>query len=170
MGNNIPPEFLPAIKKGFEEACDVGPLSGNPVMGVRVVLQDGAAHAVDSNEMAFKLAAKGAFREAMNKGKPLVLEPVMAVEVAVPSEYQGAAVALLSQRKGQVGQVEGAEYTTISAEVPLENMFGFSTELRSATQGKGEFTMEYVRHANVLPDIQAELVKEHQEKRAAGTA
>jgi elongation factor G len=166
MGNNIPPEFLPAIKKGFEEACDVGPLSGNPVMGVRVVLQDGAAHAVDSNEMAFKLAAKGAFREAMNKGKPLVLEPVMAVEVAVPSEYQGAAVALLSQRKGQVGQVEGAEYTTISAEVPLENMFGFSTELRSATQGKGEFSMEYEQHAPVPRDKQEDIVKKYQAKLA----
>ena len=164
MGNNIPPEFLPAIEKGFKEALEQGPLCGSPVMGVRIVLQDGAAHAVDSNEIAFRSAAKGAFREAMRAANPLILEPVMAVEVAVPSEYQGAAVAQLSQRKGTVNQVEGTEYTTIHADVPLQNMFGYSSDLRSATQGKGEFSMEYKMHLSVPRDKQEELIKAHQAK------
>ena len=160
MGNNIPPEFLPAIEKGFKEAMVHGPLCGNPVMGVRVVLQDGAAHAVDSNETAFRSAAIGAFREAMRAAKPLVLEPVMEVEVAVPAEYQGAAVAQLSQRKGTVNQVEGADYATIVADVPLQNMFGYSSDLRSATQGKGEYSMEYKLHMPVPRDKQEELIKQ----------
>jgi len=163
-GNNIPPEFLPAIEKGFREAMQEGPLVGSPVMGVRVVLQDGAAHAVDSNEIAFRAAAKGAFKAAMRDAKPLVLEPVMAVEVAVPAEYQGSAVAQLSQRKGTVNQVDGTEYAVINADVPLQNMFGYSSDLRSATQGKGEYSMEYKMHAPVMRDKQEELIKAHQAK------
>jgi len=162
MGNNIPPEFLPAIEKGFKEAMAKGPLCGQPVMGVRVVLQDGAAHAVDSNEIAFKSAAAGAFKQAMREAKPLVLEPVMAVEVAVPAEYQGTAVAQLSQRKGTVNQVDGTEYATIAADVPLSSMFGYSSDLRSATQGKGEYSMEYKMHMAVARDRQEELIKAHQ--------
>lgn len=133
-------------------------------MGVRVVLQDGAAHAVDSNEIAFRAAAKGAFKAAMRDAKPLVLEPVMAVEVAVPAEYQGSAVAQLSQRKGTVNQVDGTEYAVINADVPLQNMFGYSSDLRSATQGKGEYSMEYKMHAPVMRDKQEELIKAHQAK------
>jgi len=162
MGNNIPPEFLPAIEKGFKEAMAKGPLCGQPVMGVRVVLQDGAAHAVDSNEIAFKSAAAGAFKAAMREAKALVLEPVMAVEVAVPAEYQGTAVAQLSQRKGTVNQVDGTEYATIAADVPLSSMFGYSSDLRSATQGKGEYSMEYKMHMAVSRDRQEELIKAHQ--------
>jgi len=163
-GNNIPPEFLPAIEKGFREAMEVGPLVGCPVMGVRVVLQDGAAHAVDSNEIAFKSAAKGAFKAAMRDAKAMVLEPIMAVEVAVPAEFQGAAVAQISQRKGTVNQVDGSEYATIAADVPLQNMFGYSSDLRSATQGKGEYSMEYKMHAPLLRDAQETLIKEYQAK------
>ena len=163
-GNNIPPEFLPAIEKGFREAMLKGPLVGCPVMGVRVVLQDGAAHAVDSNEIAFRSAAKGAFREAMRDAKAVVLEPIMSVEVAVPAEYQGAAVAQLSTRKGTVNQVDGSEYATIMADVPLQNMFGYSSDLRSATQGKGEYAMEYKMHAPMMRDKQEELIKAYQEK------
>ena len=165
-GNNIPPEFLPAIEKGFKEAMGIGPLSGSPVTGVRVVLQDGAAHAVDSNENAFRAAAAGAFREAMRAARPAILEPVMAVEVSVPAEYQGATVAQISQRKGTVTQVGTAEYATIEADVPLQNMFGYSSDLRSATAGKGEFSMEYKQHAPVMRDKQEEMIKAYQEKRA----
>ena len=165
MGNNIPPDFLGAIEKGFMEAMGVGPLCGSPVMGVRVVLEDGAAHAVDSNEMSFKLAAIGGFRQAMKSAGAIVLEPVMNVEVSVPSEFQGAAIGQVSQRKGTVNSLEGAEYTTIHADVPLSSMFGYSSDLRSATQGKGEFSMEYKMHAAVTRDLQEELMKKYEESR-----
>ena len=164
-GNNIPPDFIPAIEKGFKEAFEKGYLVGQPVMGVRVVLQDGAAHSVDSSEMAFRSAAKGAFKQAMAAAKPVVLEPIMNVEVSVPAEYQGATVAGLSQRKGIVSQMDGAEYVTIDADVPLANMFGYIGDLRSQTQGKGEFTMEYKKHFQVPREKQEEMVKAYQEKR-----
>ena len=99
VGSNIPPDFVPAIKKGFEEAIEKGPLAGYPVLGMRVVLKDGAAHAVDSNEIAFRLAAQGAFKQAMEKGAPQLLEPIMSVEVQVPVEFQGAAIGQIAQRK-----------------------------------------------------------------------
>jgi len=166
-GNNIPPEFLPAIQKGFREAIERGPLTGSPVMGVRVVLQDGAAHAVDSSEMAFRAAAIGGFREALKGGRPLLLEPVMEVEVSVPAEYQGSTVAQVSQRKGTVSSVDGTEYCTIIADVPLDSMFGYSNDLRSATQGKGEYSMEYKFHQPCPRDKQEELIKKYQEAQAA---
>ena len=134
-------------------------------MGVRVVLLDGAAHAVDSNEISFRAAAIGGFKQAVQAATPQLLEPLMAVEVTVPSEFQGAAVAQLSQRKGTVNSLEGAEYTTIHADVPLSSMFGYSSDLRSATQGKGEFSMEYKMHAAVTRDLQEELMKKYEESR-----
>jgi len=131
-------------------------------MGVRVVLQDGLAHAVDSNEMAFRAAARGAFKQAMQVAKPVLLEPLMSTEVAVPSEFQGTAVALISQRKGNINSMEGADFVSIDADVPLESMFGFSSDLRSATQGKGEYTMEYKMHVPAPRDKTEELVKKWQ--------
>ena len=166
VGTNIPSEFIPAIEKGFKEACAKGPLTGSPVMGVRIVLQDGAAHAVDSSEIAFRSAAIGAFKQALGAGQPQLLEPLMAVEVVVPSEYQGAAVGQLSQRKGTINSMEGAEYVTIHADVPLDNMFGYSNDLRGATQGKGEYAMEYKLHQACPQDKQAELIKAYQENQA----
>ena len=162
VGNSIPPEFVPAIEKGFREALMQGVLTGSPVMGVRVVLQDGLAHAVDSNEMAFRAAARGAFKQAMQVAKPVLLEPLMSTEVAVPSEFQGTAVALISQRKGNINSMEGADFVSIDADVPLESMFGFSSDLRSATQGKGEYTMEYKMHVPAPRDKTEELVKKWQ--------
>jgi elongation factor G len=143
VGNNIPPEYVPACEKGFKEAQNKGAQIGHPVQGVRVVLTDGQAHAVDSNEMAFKLAAQYAFRQAFMDARPGILEPIMAVEVVVPHEFQGTAIALLNKRKGQLTGSEAQDLqVVINALVPLAQMFGFSTELRSATQGKGEFSME----------------------------
>ena len=166
-GNTIPPDFLPAIEKGFKEALKGGYLCGSPVMGVRVVLQDGAYHAVDSNELAFKSAALGAFRQAMADGKPLILEPIMKVEVSAPTEYSGSIIGGISSRKGTVNQMsDSADYTTIDAEVPLTSMFGYIGDLRSSTQGKGEFAMEYAQHAPVFPARQEEMVKEYKEKKA----
>jgi elongation factor G len=166
IGNNIPPEYISSIEKGFEEAMANGPLIGYQVQGVRVVLQDGAAHAVDSSEMAFKIASKYAFREAVADARAQILEPTMNVQVEAPMEFQGAVVAGLNRRKGliQNNEAEGA-YVTVEADVPLSEMFGYSTDLRSATQGKGEFSMEYKTHAPVNKSQQAELMKTYQESR-----
>jgi len=165
VGTNIPPEFVPAIEKGFKEALAKGPLTGAPVMGVRIVLQDGSAHAVDSSEIAFRFAAQGAFKQAMAAGGPQILEPIMSTEVTVPAEYQGAAVAQLAQRKGLVQSMDGVDYVTITADVPLDNMFGYSNDLRGATQGKGEYAMEYKVHNPVPRDKQEELIKAYAEKK-----
>jgi elongation factor G len=173
VGTNVPSEYIPSVEKGARDAIAKGNLIGFPVEGMRVVLQDGAAHAVDSSDMAFRAAGQAAVRGAIDRAKASVLEPLMALEVTVPAEFQGDIMGAINQRRGIITHSEisaDGSHAVINAEVPLANLFGYSTDVRSATQGKGEFTMEYVRHANVLPDIQAELVKEYQEKRAAGTA
>ena len=161
VGNNIPPGFITAIEKGFHEACERGTLIGHPVTGVRMVLQDGAAHAVDSNEIAFRLAARGAVRQCYEKGNPVVLEPVMKVEITVPSEFQGDVMGGINRRKGMVtdSSVEDG-FASIEANVPLNEMFGYSTELRSASEGKGEYSMEYFKHSPVLPGTQAEMISD----------
>jgi elongation factor G len=134
-GNNIPPEFVPACEKGFREAVTKGAQIGHPVQGVRVTLVDGQTHAVDSNEMAFRIAAGGAFREAFLACKPAILEPMMKVEVTLPHEFQGVGIALINKRKGQLTGSEAQDLAVVvEAEVPLSQMFGFSTDLRSATQ------------------------------------
>lgn len=168
VGNNIPPEFIPAVERGFREAVEKGPQIGHPVTGVRVVLTDGATHVVDSSEMAFRLAAQGAFRDCFSSARPAILEPLMKVEVTVPSEFQGTAIALLNKRKGQLTNSETDDMNSVvEADVPLSQMFGFSTDLRSATQGKGEFTMEYKTHTPVLPDVRMDLIKKYEAERAA---
>lgn len=166
VGNNIPPEFVPACEKGFREVIGKGAQIGHPVQGVRVVLTDGQAHAVDSSEMAFKLAAGYAFRSAFMDAKPSILEPIMKVEVEVPHEFQGVGISLLNKRKGQLTGSETHDMgVSIQADVPLSAMFGFSTDLRSATQGKGEFTMEYKGHQAVMPDVRRELIKKYEAER-----
>lgn len=165
-GNNVPPDFVQAIEKGFREAIREGSLTGNPVMGVRIVLEDGQAHAVDSNELSFKAAARGAFKQALLIAKPVLLEPLMSTEVSVPSEFQGAAVGLVSQRKGIINSMGGSEYVVINADVPLESMFGFSSDLRGATQGKGEFSMEYKGHVPATKEKTEELIKKFKAARA----
>jgi len=161
VGNIIPPGFITAIEKGFKEAVNSGALIGHPVQKVRVVLNDGAAHAVDSNEMAFKLAAMGAFRQAYANAGPTILEPVMMVDITAPGEFQGTIVGDVNKRKGMILNSEtAADEVSVQCEVPLNNMFGYSTGLRSMTQGKGEFTMEYLRHASVAQDVQKELINE----------
>lgn len=158
MGGNIPSSYIPACEKGFYEALEKGSLSGNPVSGSRLVLQDGLAHSVDSSELAFRLAVIGAFREIYAKTKPVILEPIMKVEVVAPSEFQSAVIGGLNQRRGTItdSEVREDEFTAI-AEVALNDMFGYSSHLRGVTQGKGEFSMEYKCHQPVLPNIQKEL-------------
>ncbi|KDD76285.1 GTP-binding elongation factor EF-Tu/EF-1A [Helicosporidium sp. ATCC 50920] len=165
VGNAIPPGFVAACEKGFQDAMNSGALIGHPVEGVRVFLTDGAAHAVDSSEMAFRLACIYAFRSAFEKGAPTVLEPVMGVEVTAPSEFQGTVMGDVNRRKGviQNSEQEGDD-VVIEADVPLNQMFGYSTALRSMTQGKGEFTMEYKAHQPVTPDVLAELTAHYKAK------
>jgi len=168
VGMNIPPNYIPSCEKGFNDAMSEGALVGGEVEGVRVVLEDGASHAVDSSDLAFRTAMAHAVRDAMRSAQPSVLEPVMKVEVNVPAEFQGAIVAALNRRMGliQASDInEDGSGVKIEAEVPLASMFGYSTEIRSMTQGKGEFTMEYAIHSPVRIDVQEELVKKYKEER-----
>jgi elongation factor G len=169
VGGAIPREFIPACDKGFKEQTKEGQLIGQPLVGIRVVLNDGAFHAVDSSDMAFKLASMTALREAYDKAKPIILEPIMKLEVSVPEEFQGAVIGQVNQRRGLiVGTGTDAGYCIVEADVPLSEMFGYSTDLRSATQGKGEFSMEFLKYAPVPKNVQEEMVKEYQKKRAEG--
>jgi elongation factor G len=167
VGGKIPKEFIPAVDKGFQEQMTKGLLIGFPVVGVKATLTDGAFHDVDSSEMAFRICAMTAFREFYFKAKPTALEPIMKVEVSAPEEYQGNVLGLINQRRGMIaGTTTNDAFTTVEAEVPLSEMFGFSTELRSGTQGKGEFTMEFAKYAPVPRNIQEELVKKYEKQRA----
>lgn len=166
VGGKIPREFIPAVDKGFQEQMKKGLLIGFPVVGVKAVLSDGAYHDVDSSEMAFRICAMTAFREFYFKANPAVLEPVMKLEVSAPEEFQGNVMGQVNQRRGIIqGSQTNEGFVTVEAEVPLSEMFGYSTELRSATQGKGEFTMEFSRYATAPRSIQEDLVKKYQKKR-----
>jgi elongation factor G len=166
VGGSIPKEFLPACEKGFKEAITKGTLIGFPVVGVRIVVNDGQFHAVDSSEQAFKTATIMGFREGYEKAKPTILEPIMKVEISVPAEFQGTAMGLINQRRGMVTSSETAEgYMTANAEVPLNTMFGFSNDIRSCTQGKGEYSMEFLKYSPVPKQEQDDMMKAYQEKR-----
>ncbi|HZS41747.1 MAG TPA: elongation factor G [Polyangia bacterium] len=167
-GGSIPREFIPACDKGFKEAVAKGSLIGFPVVGVRVVVNDGQFHAVDSSEQAFKTASIMAFREGYAQAKPTILEPIMKVEVQAPEEFQGTVMGQLNQRRGMIVASENTEgYVIATAEVPLNEMFGYSTDLRSGTQGKGEFTMEFLKYSPVPKQEQEVLMQEYREKKAA---
>ncbi len=169
VGGVIPREYIPACDKGFREAITEGSLIGQPVVGVRATINDGAEHPVDSSEMAFKVASIAAFREAYMKAKPVILEPIMKLEISAPEEFQGVAIGQINQRRGViVGATMDAGYVVVEAEVPLSEMFGYSTDLRSVTQGKGEFSMEFLRYSQVPKNVQDEMVKAYQQKRSEG--
>ena len=166
VGGSIPREFISSCDKGFQKSLAKGTLAGAPITGVRVTINDGASHAVDSSDVAFQLAAVGAFKEGYHKAAPVILEPIMKVAVEGPSEFQGAVMGSLNQRRGIiVGTVEEANYTSVEAEVPLSEMFGYSTVLRSLTQGKAEFTMEFATYKQVPKSVSEELVKKFQEEK-----
>jgi elongation factor G len=159
-GGSIPTQFIPACEKGFRQCLGKGPKLEFPVTGIKVVINDGASHAVDSSDMAFQAAARGAFREGYLKAKPVIQEPIMKVVVETPTEFQGAAMGLLNQRRGMiVGAQDEGVMTVVEAQVPLAEMFGFSTVLRSASQGKAQFTMEF-DHYRVVPQGIAEKIAE----------
>lgn len=168
VGTNIPPEYYSSCEKGMNDAMLEGALVGSEVQGVRVVLQDGASHAVDSSDMAFRTCMANAVRDTMKKANPSILEPVMNVEVEIPSEFQGSVVAALNRRMGMIQSSDvndDGSGIKILAEVPLSNMFGYSTELRSLTQGKGEFSMEYLKHIQVPRNVQEDLMKKYLEEK-----
>jgi len=168
VGGRIPREFIPSCDKGFQEQLKKGLLIGFPVVGVRVVINDGAYHDVDSSDMAFKICAMTAVREFYDKCRPIILEPIMRLQTQAPEEFQGPVVGQINQRRGVIlGTATVNKYVQADAEVPLSEMFGYSTDLRSSTQGKGEFQMEFLKYAPVPRNVQEELVKKYQEKRAA---
>jgi len=161
-GGVISTEFIPSVEKGFRACLEKGRLIGFPVTGLRVVLNDGATHAVDSSDNAFQAAARGAFAETYFKARPQILEPIMRVAVEGPGEFQGAFVKTVMQRRGiVVGTTESEGFVRVEADVPLSEMFGYSTDLRSSTQGKAEYTMEFSRYAPVPAEVSEELVKKY---------
>lgn len=168
-GGAIPTEYVPAVDKGFQSCLKKGQVIGFPILGMKIHINDGQAHSVDSSELAFTQAAIGAFKQAYNKAKPIILEPIMKVSVECPSEYQGNVMASLNQRRGMIlSSTEDGVFTTIDADVPLAEMFGYATTLRSQTQGKAEFTMEFSRYAKVPESIAEDLKKTINEKAKGG--
>ena len=162
VGTNVPKQYIPGVERGFRAMCEKGYYSGHKLAGVKFRLIDGMHHCVDSSELAFCLAAQGVMKEAFNNAPWYLLEPVMLVEVTVPVDYQGVVVAQLTKRHGLVNDTDVNEgWSVLKAEVPLNNMFGYIGELRSTTQGKGEFTMEYARYTPCIPEVEEQIVREY---------
>jgi len=160
VGGVIPSNYIPAIEKGIREAAEGGVISGFPVTDVKVSLYDGSFHEVDSNEMAFKMAASMAFKEGVQKAMPVLQEPIMKVEVTVPEEYLGDVIGQLNGRRGEIQGVEAhpGNVQVVHAFVPLAEMFGYATDLRSATQGRGVFNMEFDHYARVADNVAREIL------------
>ena len=164
-GGAIPRQFIPSVEKGMKSMIAKGRKFGAPVVNIRVVLNDGAFHTVDSSDVAFQEAARGAWREAYDRGQPRILEPMMRVVVEAPSEHASGVLTTLMQRRGAIiGQQESGGLTITEADVPLAEMFGYATTLRSATQGKADFTMEFSRYVPLPEAIEEELIEKAREK------
>ncbi|MBE0449097.1 MAG: elongation factor G [Actinobacteria bacterium] len=159
VGGKVPKEYIPAVDKGIQEAMTSGVMAGYPVVDVKVTLHEGSYHPVDSSELAFKIAGSMAFKDAMKKASPALLEPIMTVEVVVPEEYMGDVIGDLSSRRGHILGIEpraGAQ--VIRADVPLAEMFGYATDLRSRTQGRATYTMQFKRYQELPPSIAEEII------------
>ncbi len=169
-GGSIPTEYIPSVEKGFVSSLEKGRLTGFPVQGVRVVVNDGKAHSVDSSDNAFRAAARGAFRQAYARARPIILEPVMKLEVETPQEFQGVVLKTVIQRRGNVVGTteEESGFCRVGAETPLAEMFGYVTELRSLTQGKAVFTMEFARYLPAPAAVQEELKERYGARVASG--
>tara|TARA_B100000945_G_scaffold139052_1_gene111279 strand:- start:1225 stop:2256 length:1032 start_codon:yes stop_codon:yes gene_type:complete len=162
VGGAIPREFIPAVDKGCKEQMEAGVIAGYPLVNVQVTLYDGSFHDVDSSEVAFKVAGSMAFKDGALKANPVLLEPIMSLEVVTPEEYMGDVVGDLSRRRGVVhGMDDGPSGKVVSGEVPLAEMFGYATDLRSATQGRATFTMEPLDYAEVPPNIAEAVVNKN---------
>jgi elongation factor G len=161
VGGAIPREFVPAIDKGIKEAVQTGVIAGYPVVDVKVTVFDGSYHDVDSSEMAFKIAGSMGFKEGFRKARPVLLEPIMKVEVVTPEDYSGDVIGDLNRRRGQImGMDETAAGKAITADVPLSEMFGYATTVRSMSQGRATFTMEFAKYVEVPPNIADGIIKE----------
>ncbi|MFQ5425334.1 MAG: elongation factor G [Phycisphaerae bacterium] len=160
VGGRIPTEYIPSVDKGFKSMLAKGPLAGFQIVGVKMVLSDGSFHAVDSSDMAFQICARDAFREVFLRSEPILLEPIMSVEVETPTEFQGPIVGDLSSRRGIIMETESrGPLTTIVTEVPLARMFGYATDVRSLSQGKASFTMEFARYKKVPAKVQTDIIE-----------
>ncbi|MFM7706426.1 MAG: elongation factor G [Gammaproteobacteria bacterium] len=161
VGGAVPREFIPAVDKGVKEAVDTGVVAGYPVVDVKVTAFDGSYHDVDSNEMAFKIAGSLGFKEGFRNAKPVILEPIMKVEVVTPEDYSGDVIGDLNRRRGQItGMDDQPAGKAILAEVPLSEMFGYATSVRSMSQGRATFTMEFEKYAEVPPNVAASIIRQ----------
>ena len=158
-GGVVPREYIPAVQKGIEEAMQGGVLAGYPVVDVKVALYDGSYHDVDSSEMAFKLAASMCFKEGCRRASPYLLEPIMKVEVETPEDYMGDVIGDLNRRRGQIQSMEDLRgLKVVTAMVPLAEMFGYSTDLRSMSQGRATYSMEFDGYAEVPANVAEEII------------
>jgi elongation factor G len=170
-GGRIPTEYIPSVEKGFRESLHKGPVAGYEVIGVQMRLEDGSYHDVDSSTMAFEICARDCFRETFKKADPVLLEPIMKVEVEIPTEFQGPVTGAISSKRGVIlGTESRSGYSVIVAEVPLAEMFGYSNDLRSMTQGKGSFSMEFLKYQKLPSRFQEEIVKKAQTLTKTATA
>jgi elongation factor G len=161
VGGVVPREYIPAVDKGVQEALGNGILAGYPVVDVKVTLYDGSYHDVDSNEMAFKIAGSMAFKEGARKASPALLEPIMKVEVVTPEDYMGDVVGDLNRRRGMIqGMDESPAGRLIRAEVPLSEMFGYATDLRSATQGRATYSMEFCKYLEAPSSVAQKIINQ----------
>jgi elongation factor G len=160
VGGSVPREFIPAVDKGVQEAVQTGVIAGYPIVDVKVTIFDGSYHDVDSNEMAFKIAGSMGFKEGFRKAKPVLLEPIMKVEVVTPEDYYGDIVGDLSRRRGQIiGMEDSPSGKVVTAEVPLAEMFQYSTSMRSMSQGRANYTMEFEKYMEVPSSVADAVMK-----------
>jgi elongation factor G len=166
VGGRVPREYIPSVEKGFRNSISKGPLGEFPIVGVKMVLEDGSYHEVDSSDMAFQICAQGCFRETLLNAKPVLLEPIMKMEIEVPTNFQGSVTGELASRRGMVVSTETVgELARIEAEIPLANTFGYSTDLRSMTQGQGTFSMEFAKYRRVPNSIQQEIIEDRKKEK-----
>ncbi|MDB5352791.1 MAG: translation elongation factor [Planctomycetota bacterium] len=159
-GGRIPSEYIPSVEKGYRDSLSKGPIAGYEVLGVKMVLEDGSYHDVDSSDMAFQICARDCFRETFRRADPVLLEPIMKVEIETPVEFQGPVTGTVSQKRGVVlGTEDRGGFAVIQGEIPLAEMFGYSNDLRSMTQGKGSFSMEFLKYQKLPARLQEEVVK-----------
>jgi elongation factor G len=165
----IPKEYIPSVEKGFRDSLNKGPVAEFPIVGIKAILTDGSYHEVDSSDMAFQVCARNCFRETFLKTKPVLLEPIMKVVIEVPTQFQGTVAGELNSRRGLIVQTEmNGDLALIEAEVPLAETFGYSTDLRSMTQGQGTFSMEFAKYRRVPGNIQEEIVAEKKKAQLVG--
>ena len=161
VGGSIPKEYVPAVDEGIQDAMKTGTLAGFPVVGIRAEVYDGSYHEVDSSEMAFHIAGSMAFKQAMQKGEPVLLEPIMKVEVSTPEEYMGDVIGDMNSRRGRIeGMDDIGNGKMVRGFVPLSEMFGYATDLRSKTQGRGNYSMFFEKYEPVPKNVQEKLLKD----------